>query len=122
MEMFHGKTVAEAELLFRENGLFYQEDLMWMGPIGFVFYFPAALAYLLSEHSAEDADFVSSMISLMEFRLDEENGDAEEIRGAFPDMLAFCRYTLENYDRFELDPDIYGDLRPKTQALIDRLS
>ena len=34
---FLGKTLDEAEALFRANSLYYQEDLMWMGPRAFVF-------------------------------------------------------------------------------------
>ena len=30
-QVFLGKSIDQAEALFRENGLFYQEDLMGMG-------------------------------------------------------------------------------------------
>ena len=46
---FLGKTLTEAEALFREASLYYQEDLMWMGPRAFQFYLPAALNDLKSE-------------------------------------------------------------------------
>jgi hypothetical protein len=34
---FLGKSLDEAEALFRENSLYYQEGLMWMGPVAFRF-------------------------------------------------------------------------------------
>jgi hypothetical protein len=43
---FYGKTLEEAELLFRQNALHYQEDLMSMGPAGFRFYVEAFTRYL----------------------------------------------------------------------------
>ena len=44
-EHFQGKNLDEAELLFRENSLCYQEDLMWMGPMAFRYYVEAAIRY-----------------------------------------------------------------------------
>lgn len=38
---FLGKSLAEAEALFRENEIYYQEDLMWMGAKAFCFYVQA---------------------------------------------------------------------------------
>lgn len=37
-EHFLGKSLLEAETLFRENSLYYQEDLMFMGASAFRFY------------------------------------------------------------------------------------
>ena len=39
VEHFEGKTIEQAENLIAENGLYYSGDLVWMGPIGFKFYF-----------------------------------------------------------------------------------
>ena len=122
VKMFHGKSVAQAELLFQENGSFYQEDLMCMGPVGYAFYFPAALSYLRSSYSAGDADFTSSMLAMMEFRVMGGHNDAQALAPAFPDMLSFCQHALEHYDSFDVDHEIYGDLRPRFQALTKKLS
>lgn len=121
VRMFHGKTVDEAELLFRESGLDRQEDLMFMGPVGYIFYFPAALTYLRSSDSAQDADFLSSMVGMMEFRVIDEHNDAEALIAAFPDMLTFCEHALSHYDFYDVDEEIYGDLRPRLQVLSTRL-
>src|ERR671921_640189 len=72
VQHFLGKDLKQAEALFRENFLAYQEDLMWMGPMAFRFYVPAAIDYLLSEEADHDADAVNSFCTLIEFRLDHE--------------------------------------------------
>ncbi|MFM7315484.1 MAG: hypothetical protein ACKO5E_00925, partial [bacterium] len=56
---FVGKSQQEAELMFRENFLTYQEDLMWMGPVAFAYYLVPAMNYLKSIHSNGDSDAVS---------------------------------------------------------------
>src|SRR6185437_15714897 len=40
VEHFLGKDLEQAQSLFRENFLRYQEDLMFMGPKAFQFYVP----------------------------------------------------------------------------------
>jgi len=119
--MFLGKNLEEAEILFREDGLSRQEDLMWMGPVGFVFYFPAALRYLKSSISAGDSDLASSMTGLLEWRLLGEYEDYEQIISARNEMIEFCSHLMENYDFYDVDLDIYGDLRPRLEKLLDKL-
>ena len=46
---FLGKTLDEAETLFREASIIYQEDLMFMGAPAFRFYVQAAISYIQSE-------------------------------------------------------------------------
>src|SRR5580704_9995421 len=53
---FLGKDLEQAQALFRENFLHYQEALMWMGPKAFRFYVLAAIKYLLSEESNGNSD------------------------------------------------------------------
>jgi hypothetical protein len=79
VEHFLGKELKQAEALFRENFLVYQEDLMWMGPIAFRFYVPAAIDYLLSEQSDNDTDAVSSFCGVIEFRLDHEPAEVTPV-------------------------------------------
>jgi hypothetical protein len=43
---FLGKSLDEAEALFRESSITYQEDLMFMGPPAFRFYVLAAINYI----------------------------------------------------------------------------
>jgi len=45
-EHFFGRSLDEAEQLFCENALLYQEDLMWMGPAAFRYYVQASARYI----------------------------------------------------------------------------
>jgi hypothetical protein len=50
---FLGKTLQQAEALFREASILYQEDLMFMGPIAFRFYVQAAISYIQSDAATD---------------------------------------------------------------------
>ena len=121
VKMFSGKTLEEAEGLFREDSLSRQEDLMQMGPIGFVFYFPAALRYLKSPRSSGDSSFASSMTGLLEWRVLGQYEDYYQIRPARTKMIEFCNRLIEHYAFYNIDIEIYGDLRPRLEKLLDKL-
>jgi hypothetical protein len=91
---------------------------MHMGPLGFIFYFPAALRYLKSPMSSGDSSFVSSMTGLLEWRVLGEYEDYDQIRSARTEMIEFCNRLIEHYDFYGVDIDIYGDLRPHLEKLI----
>jgi hypothetical protein len=114
---FLGKSLNEAELLFRENSLYYQEDLMWMGPSAFSFYLPAAMAYLKSTYSQGDSDIVNSLCSVLEFRL---QNDDQSIRSAHSTIGGICRYVLGAYERFDVDESIYGNLQCRYLKLLEQ--
>ena len=121
VEHFEGKSIEQAEKLIAENSLYYSGDLLWMGPVGFRFYFKATLAYLKSVASHEDPDFLNSMIGTLESRLFGEYNDFEEIKDGVDDYVEFCSYALDNYDVYGLDESIYGDLRPNLRRLSKQL-
>ena len=107
VENFLGKDLEQAQALFRENFLYYQEDLMWMGPIAFRFYVPAAINYLLSKDADYDADAASSFCGLIEFHLDS---DTAEIAPVGPTIREGVLGILMDFDRYECDKAIYGDV------------
>jgi hypothetical protein len=119
VENFLGKNLEQAQALFRENFLHYQEDLMWMGPIAFRFYVPAAINYLLSKDADNDADAASSFCGLIEFRLDY---DAAEIAPVGPIIREGILGILKNFDRYECDRVLYGDVAERYRTLRQRLS
>ena len=122
VKMFLGKSLDEAEKLFLEDtGLSRIEDLSWMGPVGFMFYFQAALRYLKNPMSAKDSCFASSMTRLLESRVIEQHEDYDQIKKARANMLEFCQHLMNNYDFYDIDPDIYGDLRPRLKKLLEKL-
>ena len=111
---FLGKNLEEAEALFRENSLYYQEHLMFMGAPAFRFYVTAAISYIQSEAATGDSDIISCFAGLLEHRLEFE---ARELIAVGPQLASVCRYILDHYDRFDLASEHYGDLRPRLLSL-----
>ncbi|MCE0498234.1 MAG: hypothetical protein LV481_09855 [Methylacidiphilales bacterium] len=111
---FGNKTLEEAYNLFDTNPLCYQEDLMWMGDKAFVFYFPIALRFILSENAKGACDAVSSIATMLEFRF--EYG-AAGIKEVFPDIRSLCDYVISHYELFDINAEIYGDVKGKYVAL-----
>ena len=118
-EHFLGKTLEEAEALFRENSLYYQEDLMFMGVKAFRFYVPAAINYIQSPAADGDSDMVNCFAGLLEYRLRYE---ADLLRPIASRLASACAYVLDNYERFDVIPEIYGDLQPRFVALREKFS
>ena len=115
VEHFLGKSVREAEALFRENDLYYLDDLGWMGPKAFCFYVPAAIAYLMSESASYQCDAVNFFHGKLERQLREH---AEEIEPALPAIRDAVVYLLDHWEKFEINPEIYGDLRGNYEAIL----
>ncbi len=115
---FLGKTLDEAEALFREHSTYYEEDLRFMGPVAFCFYLRAALAYVRSPSAQGDSDMVSCLCGTLELRLQY---DGESLRRSFDTMVELCRYVLTEYDRFQIEETFDGDLRAKYRALLEEL-
>jgi hypothetical protein len=113
-EHFLGKTLEQAEALFRANSLYYQEDLRWMGPRAFCFYIDAAIRYVQSEAASTDTDIILSLGSILEFRLEKQSNDILPVADK---LRAFCDYIVQHHERFQLAAEYYGDFRPRFQAL-----
>jgi hypothetical protein len=116
---FLGKTLREAEELFRRNSLYYQEDLIFMGPVAFRFYVEAAFRYLESADAIGDSDMVSCLASILEFRLRDEPAELAPIAKI---LVSRCGCVMRHYDRFEVDPEVYGDVRGRWIALSEALT
>ncbi len=118
-EHFLGKSLEEAEGLFRENTLYYQEDLMWMGPTAFRFYVRAAVAYVQSEHATGDSDSISSLGGTLSFWC--EHSPAELIPCA-RFLADFCGRVLGQFDRSDADSKIDAGLREQYERLAESLT
>jgi hypothetical protein len=118
LEHFHGKTLADVEILLRENSLYYLGDYLWMGPVAFRFYLPAVRSYLASETSDGDSDGVNSVLSTLELRYEQEPAEMNEARG---EIRALLDVVIERYSSFAIAQEIYGDLRAKAASLRERV-
>jgi hypothetical protein len=118
VDVFLGKDLEQAEALFRENFLYYQEDLMFMGPKAFAFYVPAAIRYLLSADSSGDFDAANTFCGVIESRLDHEPGAISPVGPLIREGIVGM---LGDFDRYGCDEAIYGDLAARYSDLLSRL-
>ncbi len=112
---FGGKSLEEASLLFQSNPFRYREDLMWMDAPAFTYYFPIAIRYLKSDASKDDCDVASCIASLLELRI--EYAGAASMREIGGEIRSLCDYVVANFDRFDIDPNIYGDVKGKYEKI-----
>jgi hypothetical protein len=118
-EHFLGKSLDEAEALFRENWLYYQEDLMFMGISAFRFYVQAAIRFIQSDAAAGDSDIVSCFAMILEHRLEYESAELVPIADQF---ASICGYILEQRERFDFTPETLDDDPVRVQTLQQTLS
>lgn len=64
-EHFAGKSLDEAEKMFQENALHYQEDLISMPSVAFNYYAPVFAKYILSDNAESDSDGASSFLHMV---------------------------------------------------------
>lgn len=105
---FYGLDLVSAEKLFINDSLNYQWDLLWMGPNAFNYYVSAAFSYLESEESCEDVDFVDAIYKIIEIRVEREKQqlDLEKLRN-------IVDFVIHHYEKYDVNEDIYGDLKLK---------
>jgi hypothetical protein len=127
IEHFLGKDLRQAEALFRENFKRHEEDLMFMGPIAFRFYVPAALNFLLAAEAADPDDVVSvfdylvdfhSFCSLIEFRLEHEPAEVAHVA---PIIREGILAIFKIFSRHGPDALMYGEIAGRYRALLSRL-
>lgn len=111
---FLGKSLTEAQKLFVEDALTYQEDLMWMPVKPFQFYLPAYMDYLKSEESEGDSDGASCFISLISHKLGTESKDLTELWPIIENTLEIVKSKQDWYDASE---DIYGNFPNRVKKI-----
>jgi hypothetical protein len=116
-EHFQGKTLQQAEAMFRDNAMRYQEDLMWMGPIAFRYYLPAFISYIQSSSARGDADAINCFHGLVHWWIQHNRSDLSPVREA---VESACRYILRDYDKFSVGA-VYGDLSKALTELLAEL-
>ena len=117
VENFLGKTGSEAEALFEENALGLMQDLMWMGPIAFCYYVAAAINYIKSPGSVDDSE-LDCFLGSVGFQLEYGR---RAIAPVIPQLRAAVQYVIENWTKFDVDPEFYGDLRNQYDEMLKTL-
>jgi hypothetical protein len=112
---FLGKSLDEAEALFRDEFFNSQEDLMWMGPVAFRYYIHAAIRYIQSDDAAGDSCSISFLASTLSFWLKHY---LSELQPVAESLVVFCSSVVQNFDRVDADPEFCGDLRSDYSALV----
>jgi hypothetical protein len=97
---FLGKSLEQAEALFRENGDYYGGDLMWMGPVAFRYYVQAAIRVVKNESEPRRLEIIPAFVLALEHRLEFERAELVPIAAKLAEV---CSYILEHYD-------VLGDL------------
>lgn len=115
---FLGKDLKQAKALFFDNFIYFQEDLLWMGPKAFCYYVDAAIAYLLSPDADEDSDAVSCFCGLIEFRMEH---DLAEIQPALKKIHIAIEAILADFARYDDGLAIYDDLASRYRNLLQRI-
>jgi hypothetical protein len=117
-EHFLGKTLQDAEMMFRTNWDYYQEDLMWMGPRAFRYYVTAAIRYLQS--AASEGTQASYFTAILDFKILSERLELKPIAA---ELAATCRYIVENLSKFTEDHPVKleDDLRASSSRLAEQL-
>ena len=117
---FAGKSLGEAEDMFRENALYYQEDLISMPSIAFNCYAPVFAKYILSNYAESDSDGASSYLCMIIELLQTETRLL-----ATPETLKFLLDTAKivsnKQDFYDADIDVYGDF-PELYKRISHLA
>lgn len=111
---FLGKDLVAAEELFRQNSLCYQEDLMFMGTVAFCYYVEALNRYIRSDASSGDSDIINCVAGILGSRLED---DGAKLASVSQSLASVCEYILENYEKYCVMREIYGDLKPQFDSL-----
>lgn len=104
VEHFFTRSVSEIEALFkgeRGEAAFYGEDLTYMGPKAFQYYFPAYLHYIESSEAEDDFETAQSVIGTIYSRM-MIFGNTESILPIKEEVIRCLRYIVNHPDKFHL--------------------
>jgi len=106
-KQFAGKSLEEAEEMFRSNALHYQEDLLSMPSIAFNYYAPVFAKYVLSNNAKGDSDGASSFLHLVIELIRANRSLATE--KTEQTLMAAAKIVATRQAFYDADFDIYGD-------------
>ncbi len=95
---FLGKTIADATAMFEQDFEIYQEDLLFMGPIAFRYYLPAAMRYAESPQAKYDCYVADTMLMLIGARWRQDAADLASIRDAMASFVERLQQRIPRLD------------------------
>lgn len=113
VQHFLGKSVDEAESMFRQESNFYDDDLLWMGPIAFQYYIPAACRYVVSQLPESSPGTLSKFMTLLLFRRLME---PETVKPVAADLIASCSEILTHSSQIDESRHLSKDLINELQS------
>jgi len=106
-KQFIGKSLDDAEKMFREHALYYQEALISMPAVAFNYYAPVFAKYILSNYAKSDSNGASSFLFML-LELLQANRFL-----ATPETLKILLDTAKivsiKQNFYDADIDIYGE-------------
>lgn len=109
-------SLDEAEKLFRENALYYQEDLLSMPSNAFNCYAPVFAKYILSDYAISDADGASAFLHMIIELLDRNRSLASPETATL--LLDTARVVSGKQNDYDTDIYIYGEFTELYNAII----
>lgn len=106
-KQFAGKSLNDAEEMFRENALYYQEDLISMPSIAFNCYAPVFAKYILSDYAESDSDGASSFLYMIIELLEANRSLAEPKTVKL--LMDAAKLVTNKQGYYDADIDIYGE-------------
>ena len=104
-------------MLFKEDAICYQENVMFMPEACFPFYTGAYMRYLLSDDSEGDCDGASCFFALVEFRVAETSSD----RRLAAEVNEVLDHLVGRQDWYKADRSIYGNFADRAATVRSQL-
>ena len=114
-KQFIGKSFSEAESMFRENALYYQEDLQSMSEIPFNFYVQALEKYIISKAAKNDSDGASSFLGMVAWMIKKRQSILSKENKE--KLLSASDHIANNQNFYDADIDIYGNFTEKLKEI-----
>lgn len=119
-KQFAGKSLNDAEEMFRENALYYQEDLISMPPIAFNCYAPVFAKYILSNYAEGDSDGASSYLHMI-IELLQARNKLLATTGTLKLLLDTAKIVSNKQEYYDADIDIYGDFSELYKTIVQQV-
>ena len=108
---FSGKNLEEALAMFEDAFIYYQEDLMWMGPRAFRYYMRAAIKFITTRATIDDIGF---FLIVVQYRLEFERLELKSVASEISDAI---RNVVDHWETIEGSAEFYCDVPARLDKL-----